>query len=501
MRNLRLVLFVCLTVQAGQAFSQCRIDSTPVMSQAQVFAATATGGVQNFSIANRGGVVYDTESTGGMTVGFARIQANPGSTTPSGYLTFQFRQNKVLVGQASVPASVPTKFGRIYAEVEGPVNTGIAIANPNSTPATITYFFTNAAGQNLGDGSIVLEPNTQISRFLNQGPFNAGSLRGTLTFNSNVPVSVIALRGSTNERSEFLITTLPVASLPASGSGTVYMPHFADGGGWTTKVVLVNTTDQPISGSVQFSNNSGQTIALTVEGQAGTTFPYSIPARSSVRLGTSGSGSLTVGSVRVTPAPGNPAPSGLAIFSFRNAGVTVSEAGVPVLSPSTAFRMYEFECGDFQGQIQTGIAIANPSTANATVNVELTDLSGRATGMSATVTIPPGGQVAKFMKELIPSLPHPFHGVARISTTSSAGVTMVGLRGDYNSRGDFLITTAMPNNENAPVTSSEMIFPHLVDGGGYMTEFVLYSGSAGQTSSGALRFFTQDGRVLNLSIQ
>ena len=36
---------------------------------------------------------------------------------------------------------------------------------------------------------------------------------GTFTFTASQPISVVALRGLTNERSEFLITTLPVADL------------------------------------------------------------------------------------------------------------------------------------------------------------------------------------------------------------------------------------------------------------------------------------------------
>ena len=66
---------------------------------------------------------------------------------------FGFRQNNVLVSEAAVPASVPITNGRIYAEVAGVVNTGIAIANPNATSTTITYYFTDRDGQNSPQGS------------------------------------------------------------------------------------------------------------------------------------------------------------------------------------------------------------------------------------------------------------------------------------------------------------------------------------------------------------
>src|SRR5207249_7891966 len=41
-----------------------------------------------------------------------------------------FRQNDVLVTEASVPASTLLLAGGTYAEVNGPVNTGLAIVNP-----------------------------------------------------------------------------------------------------------------------------------------------------------------------------------------------------------------------------------------------------------------------------------------------------------------------------------------------------------------------------------
>ena len=52
------------------------------------------------------------------------------------------------------------------------------------------------------------------------------------------------------------MTTLPVASLASTTSDTVYFPHFADGNGWVTQVVLVNPTDRTITGTVGFLGES-----------------------------------------------------------------------------------------------------------------------------------------------------------------------------------------------------------------------------------------------------
>jgi hypothetical protein len=158
------------------------------------------------------------------------------------------------------------------------------------------------------------------------------------------------------------------------------------------------------------------------------------------------------------------------------------------------------DAGSYQGQLQTGLAIANPSAASsADITLELTNLAGQPTGMTSAVTLGPQGQTARFMKQFpgFESIPYPFRGAVRISTTASQGIAVLGLRGEYNERSDFLITTSMPASEVTLGSSAEAFFPHLADGGGYTTEFVLFSGSPGLASSGLLRFFTQAGAPSN----
>src|SRR5262249_17221644 len=116
-----------------------------------------------------------------------------------------------------------------------PVNTGVAIANPNSQPVTLTFYFTRTDGTDFGSSSTTIAANGQLVKFLSEQPFNSGNFQGTFTFTASLPVSVVALRGYTNERGEFLITTLPVNSISSSTPGPVQtapppltLPHFAD---------------------------------------------------------------------------------------------------------------------------------------------------------------------------------------------------------------------------------------------------------------------------------
>src|SRR5207249_11352699 len=107
------------------------------------------------------------------------------------------------------------------------------------------------------------------------------------------------------------------------------------------------------------------------------------------------------------------------------------------------------------------------------VNLALTRLDGTSTGFTTTVTVPANGQVAKFVNELFPSLTAPFQGLLTI-TSGGGAIAVIGLRGHYNERRDFLITTVPAVDQNAAIPSGQLVFPHVVDSGGYTTQIFLF---------------------------
>jgi hypothetical protein len=477
--------------ESPNVFSALQTDLLAIVNGS---AATA------YNVSNFGGVSLTSRGIGASTTaGYAQITPASSQTAPAGLAIFSYRQNNILVTEAGVPASPTVQLSRIYAEVNSTVNTGLAIANPNPTSVTISFYFSDET-HDFGNGVVMIPANGQIATFLDQPPFNSPSvLNGTLTMSATLPVAVVALRGITNARGEFLITTLPVADLTAAPATntTLTFPHFVDGGGWITEIALVNPGNTTLTGSVEFRAPSGQ---------VNRSFDYSIPPKSSKKLQTSGTSSgITTGSVRVVPSSNSAVPAGVVIFSLTNGGVTSSAAGVPPVAPGTAFRMYAEVAGDFAnaavGSIQTGLAVANLSATTATVNLELFKLDGSSTGLVGTMAVPGNGQQATFLNQIpgFGSLPLPFQGVLRASSTSN--ISVMGLRGRYNERQDFLMTTTPPANESAPPAVTPLFIPHLADGGGFTTQFVLFSGTAGQSSSGMLQFFAQSGSGLNLSLQ
>jgi len=242
---------------------------------------------------------------------------------------------------------------------------------------------------------------------------------------------------------------------------------------------------------------------VNIGGQLSSTFGYSVAARGAVKLSTAGNSSaLTQGSARIIPTGGRLAPAPPLVFTYKPGPFTLSEAGVAVTQGS-AFRMYVEGSGTLgaAGSIETGLAVANTSVMPGTVTFELTNLDGTTAGLPAetTVTLPGSGQIVGFLRSFFLNLPNPFLGVMRISTTTS-GISVVGIRSRYNENARYLMT-ATPLTDEATPSSTAMRFLHVVNGNGLTTEVIVFSGTAGQASSGNLRFLGDDGSALYLGLK
>jgi hypothetical protein len=198
--------------------------------------------------------------------------------------------------------------------------------------------------------------------------------------------------------------------------------------------------------------------------------------------------------VRLIPSGSSLTPFGSTVFTFRSGVITVTESGVPALRSGTAFRTHVETAGNFAAanelSIQTGLAIANASGTPATVTLQVS-------GVTATVSIPANGQTVLFLNQVpgFGSLPAALQGVLRI--TSESPISVVSLRARYNERREFLVTSSTPVNEADPITSSELLFPHFVEGGAYTTQFVVF----GENTAGTMYFVNQAGQPAPLVLR
>jgi sugar lactone lactonase YvrE len=441
--------------------------------------------------------------------GYATVSVSSGAA-PYGTAVFSLKQNGVTVTEAGVPASPPTTSARIFidyrtgvAAVPGrmdagriDINTGIALVNNGSATANVTYTLRELNGVTVNVGHGTMTAGKHFAKFIDQlkdiaPDFNLPSnfQIGSLEINSTQPLSVLALRGTTNQRNEFLITTTPVADLTRTlGNSSIYFPQFVDGGGYTTSLILLNTSNAREMGKLEIRDKDGNPLSVNqVGGTRDSSFNYSIEPGGLFRFQTDGFPADTkAGWLRLTPDAGTSTPVGSGVFGYNPNDVLVSEAGIPAASATTHARVY----ADLSKNHNTGLAIANISNtgSNITINAYQKDGVTAAGASKPAVPLPANGYTAGFANGFVTGLPAGFTGVLDIS--SPVPFAALTLRSLDNERGNFLMTT-FPVADANRAAPSPIVFPQVADGGGYVTEFILISG--GEGSSMALEYYDENG--------
>ena len=182
---------------------------------------------------------------------------------------------------------------------------------------------------------------------------------------------------------------------------------------------------------------------------------------------------------------GTQMPVGTAVFSFTNPdGVLVTEAGVGAVEPIARGRIFVDEVGT-----RTGVALVNPATTTALVNLVLRDLEGT-TIDEAPLVLEPGKHTSKFVDELFDAQGDGFRG--SFTFESAAGLGAIALRLSTNVWGEPLFTTLPVVDLDATQGSDPAVFPHLAVGGGYRTQVILINPS-GETITGRIRLVRSDG--------
>jgi hypothetical protein len=457
-----------------------------------------------------------------VTPGYATVTAVP-FDTPYGTAIISIVQNNTVVSEVGVPASLAalsnrSYVGRVFIDYRngvpsyvsgtGPVDviTGIALANVGGGPANITLTLRDAGGNVLASGQGALATGAHVAKFINQmsdlapgfslPPNFAGAIGfGVLEVTSNRQVSMVALRLTINQRGEALYTTTPDTESGLSSDSALYLSQMADGGGYKTRVTLLNATNAAQSGTIRLFSDGGSPFFIRpVNGSRASSFPYNIPAGGFFVLESDGSpAGLNAFSAQVIPDAGSTLPVGGAVFSFTQNGILVTESGVPSSNTTTHARIYL----DTTGGHDTGVALVNPSGSDLTVNLRAFQADGttQAGNGVASVTLPSNGHASFFAGQLISGLPPNFIGVVDI--TAPAPFAPLTVRSLMNSRGEFLLTTfpVADMNRRAPATA---VFSQIADGGGYTTEVILLCGGVPATAT--VSYFGDTGAPLAVGL-
>lgn len=190
-----------------------------------------------------------------VQVGYVVIKPGKQDVSPAAAAIFSLRQNDILVSEVGVLPSIPTTSARIFSQADSTINTGVAIANPGETAATVNLSLVGSDGAvNVARATRTVEARTQVAQFVTE-LFQGipTDFIGSLNVSSNLPVAITALRSRTNQRREFLMTTIPTSDLNVRpGTARLSFPLIADGGGYRTQIALMNTTTSELTGTLNF---------------------------------------------------------------------------------------------------------------------------------------------------------------------------------------------------------------------------------------------------------
>ncbi|HET9942355.1 MAG TPA: SBBP repeat-containing protein, partial [Terriglobia bacterium] len=461
------------------------------------------------------GVSYTFPANGGMQTSTAGLTAQPifgygavdilSGTAPAGLAILDLRSGGALLNEVSLPIARVSLVGRVFTSTITSSATALTIVNPHDEEVRVDIYFTaNGQGTNVFR-NFTLPPRSQVSGFTYAAPYSFPVDQiGTLTYTAALPVAAVALRSSASGGASNVY--LPIVDPYSANPDPVTIPQYADGGGWTGQIFLVNPTEDVITGELRFfrggltAGEPGQPLEIATSIGTASVFTYSIEPRQSFAVSTFGSPTEIIpGYVDIVPAVGTNTPQAFAVLNFS--GSPFLTTTVEAVKAANEFRMYAERTGTFFEPLGTmpAISLANSLDTPATVTVRLFGLDGADTGLSSVITLPPRGHLARFLHEL-PGFENPpasFRGVLR-ATTSQPGVTFAGFRARYNELFQFFITATGPLKD--PGANLPVIFPHLVDGGGYASQLILIHNGGTGAGTGNIRYLNPLGDPLNVAI-
>jgi hypothetical protein len=279
----------------------------------------------------------------------------------------------------------------------------------------------------------------------------------------------------------------------------VIFAHIADGaiGGTNqfmqTSITVVNDSTYMVAATLQFYENAGGALTLTIDKVSDSSFSFSLSPGQMKRLVTSGTGSVKSGWALLRS---DQPLAATCSFSLRTtSGGILSDVGVEESFENTEFTLF----ADTIGNADTAMALVNPSeTDPATLTLELYNSTG-AVKDSRTVTLQPREHLAKFVTEVFRETTgiSEFEGSLVVKGNRPvAGITLRTL-------GALLTSVPMVPARNPRDALTELDFPQVADGTAsplrIVTSVIVFNNGTDPVT-GTLEFLKTDGSPMAVSI-
>ena len=265
-------------------------------------------------------------------------------------------------------------------------------------------------------------------------------------------------------------------------------PHFANGGGITSDVVLVNVGTTPIRPVLYFSDRQGKPIeAATVvdvtdglevrDDGGGLTVRTAIAPLAELTVSTHGRGEEVSGSVQVM-AEG--VIGGVLRYSVPMVGVTGVGSGRPV-------RDALFPARRQAGGIRTAAALHN--VGQEAIEVRCWLMSGGAVLEETTIPLAPNGQTSWFIEdEFTMTDTEDFVGSVRCRASRAGSYTGLAVEVDRGNRIFTTLPVVSLERRGEEEGETELDFAHFANGTGIVSELVLVNVETRPSGRGATPF-------------
>jgi hypothetical protein len=200
-----------------------------------------------------------------VSVGFATIIPDTANSRPVASAIFSLRTGGVLRFQAGVPAQPAVTKALMFGSRSSSKRTVMAIANPSGQDVTVRLTAYNANGSAVVSGkTLIVSANGHRAAFIDEiVPELPEGFEGTVLLESGGPIHVVTLRSLVTSSNSFIMTTMPLVDLNSPPSGRVYFPQIADGGNFTTEVLLLSLANA--SFRLQFFGTNGQPLPVVLK--------------------------------------------------------------------------------------------------------------------------------------------------------------------------------------------------------------------------------------------
>ncbi len=363
-----------------------------------------SAGVPTGTIPVGGSTIIETADTASaLSEGWAQVTS---SQSIGGTAIFRYDPS----GQeAAVPLLTTggTKL-QIPYQVGNGLSLGVALANTNTTQtANITEVIRDQDGNQLSSRTLTLGP-------LNHTAFNptipsSATVGGVVEYDASVNIFGLGIR-SAPEGSGLAFTSLDAVVPQAASTKTI--SHIADGGGWRSTIILVNTGTVPAPYTVSFWDDTGSPYVPPLASGSAT---GTIPVGGSTIIETADTAStLSEGWAQVSSSQ---SMGGTAIFRYDPWS---QEAAVPLLTSGGEEQEIPYQVGS---GLSLGIALANPSeTQTANITEVIRDENGNQLS-SRTLTLAPLNHAA-----FNPAIPSNSTGGGVVEYDSNVSIYALGIR-------------------------------------------------------------------------